>query len=201
MCQLLQVIQVIQVILYVKELSEKIMEFDRMVFETHSTDYQTEKSLKALVRDRFCILKVGPWLTFAYREALLALEAMETEMLGKEHKEISRLGETLERVMIREPIYWKSYYQGTDKQQAFKRKYSFSDRARYYWPFPEVGVAKDKLFENLEKHKIPLSLLSQFMPEQFKQVCQGKIRLDPVELVHNHIRAVTGIYSRACNFS
>ena len=50
---------------------------DRMpqfVFEAHSTDYQPAAALGALVRDGFAILKVGPWLTFALREALYGLE-------------------------------------------------------------------------------------------------------------------------------
>ena len=37
----------------------------RIVFEAHSTDYQRESGLHALVRDHFAILKVGPAATFA----------------------------------------------------------------------------------------------------------------------------------------
>lgn len=184
-----------------KGLSEKIMEFDKLVFEAHSTDYQTEVDLKALVKDHFCILKVGPWLTFAYREALFALEAMEIEMLGKEHKELSKLCETLEKVMLKEPKYWEKYYPGNVKQQSFKRKYSFSDRSRYYWPMAELESSRSRLFENLRKNKIPFSLLSQYMPVQFYQVCEGRISADPKELLHSYIQIVTGIYSRACGLS
>ena len=46
------------------------------VFEAHSTDYQPAASLDALVRDGFAILKVGPWLTFALREALYGLDCI-----------------------------------------------------------------------------------------------------------------------------
>jgi D-tagatose-1,6-bisphosphate aldolase subunit GatZ/KbaZ len=182
-------------------LSAKIIEFDNLVFEAHSTDYQTEAALKTLVEDHFCILKVGPWLTFAYREALFALEAMEIEILGKGYNGLSRLRETLEKVMIREPKYWKKYYPGDEKQQAFKRKYSFSDRLRYYWPMAELDSARNRLFENLQLSGIPFSLLSQFMPVQFHQVCEGLISIDPKELVHSYIQTVTGIYSRACGLS
>ena len=52
----------------------------RIVFEAHSTDYQRESGLHALVRDHFAILKVGPAATFAYREALFALAAIEAEL-------------------------------------------------------------------------------------------------------------------------
>ena len=46
------------------------------VFEAHSTDYQPAVCLEALVRDGFAILKVGPWLTFALREALYGLDCI-----------------------------------------------------------------------------------------------------------------------------
>lgn len=185
----------------VEMLSGKILEFDRLVFEAHSTDYQTESHLRELVEDHFCILKVGPWLTFAYREALFALESMEVEMLGKDHKELSKLRETLEQVMIEEPKYWEKYYPGDEKQKFFKRKYSFSDRLRYYWPKEELDLAISKLFENLQTNKIPSSLLSQFMPVQFYQVGEGVITVDPKDLVHSYIQGVAGIYSRACGLS
>jgi len=184
-----------------RKLSEKIMEFDNLVFEAHSTDYQTEENLKSLVKDHFCILKVGPWLTFAYREALFALESMEIELLGKGYEGLSKLRETLDQVMVKEPGYWKKYYPGNEKQQAFKRKYSFSDRSRYYWPMAELESARQRLFTNLRENKIPLSLLSQFMPVQFYEVCNGRITPHPEQLVHSYIRIVSGIYSRACGLS
>ncbi len=182
-------------------LSKKVLDFDGIVYEAHSTDYQTEEHLKALVKDHFCILKVGPWLTFAYREALFALEAMEVEMLGKDHLNLSRLGETLENAMINEPRYWEKYYPGDEKLKFFKRKYSFSDRLRYYWPMAELADARNRLFQNLSKNKIPSSLLSQFMPMQFYQVCEGIVQPSPKELLHSYIRTVSGIYSRACGLS
>ncbi|MGV8138057.1 MAG: class II D-tagatose-bisphosphate aldolase non-catalytic subunit [Mangrovibacterium sp.] len=182
-------------------LSQKILEYDHLVFEAHSTDYQTETGLKELVEDHFCILKVGPWLTFAYREALFALAAMETEIMGKRNMNLSRLRETLENAMIKEPMYWEKYYQGNKRQRSLKRKYSFSDRLRYYWPMKELYLAKNKLYENLRKNKIPASLLSQFMPVQFHQVSEGSITKDPRELVESHIQTVTGMYSRACGLS
>jgi D-tagatose-1,6-bisphosphate aldolase subunit GatZ/KbaZ len=54
-----------------------------IVYEAHSTDYQTADGLRALVKDHFAILKVGPWLTFAWREAVFALAAIEQEWLGR----------------------------------------------------------------------------------------------------------------------
>ena len=66
-----------QVIDYVRSkavvLSRSIEPVAGLVFEAHSTDYQTAPALEALVQDHFAILKVGPGLTFALREVLLAL--------------------------------------------------------------------------------------------------------------------------------
>lgn len=41
-------------------LSAAIARQPGMVFEAHSTDYQTSTALQALVRDHFAILKVAP---------------------------------------------------------------------------------------------------------------------------------------------
>ncbi|NND71082.1 MAG: tagatose-bisphosphate aldolase, partial [Rhodothermales bacterium] len=41
-----------------------------LCFEAHSTDYQSAASLERLARDGYRIQKVGPWLSFALREAL-----------------------------------------------------------------------------------------------------------------------------------
>ena len=53
-----------------------------MIYEAHSTDYQPPQAYRQLVRDHFAILKVGPALTFALREALFALDRIEREWLG-----------------------------------------------------------------------------------------------------------------------
>lgn len=51
-------------------LSQMVENYETLIFEAHSTDYQTPQSLRQLVIDHFAILKVGPALTFALREAL-----------------------------------------------------------------------------------------------------------------------------------
>ena len=76
-----------QVIDYVRSkavtLSRSIEPVAGMVFEAHSTDYQTPAALEALVQDHFAILKVGPGATFALREAFWALSdiAMDLELM------------------------------------------------------------------------------------------------------------------------
>ena len=183
------------------ELSKQILKYKGLIYEAHSTDYQSEDCLKALVEDHFGILKVGPWLTFSYRESLFALEAMELEILGKNHPDLSNLSATLERIMINNPKYWEPYYHGDENEKSFKRKFSFSDRSRYYWPNSEVEDAKKKLYATLTKNRIPLSFLSQFMPEEFYHVSAGHIPVHPQDLVYSHIRRVAGIYARACGLT
>jgi D-tagatose-1,6-bisphosphate aldolase subunit GatZ/KbaZ len=58
------------------ELRRVLDDHGRLVFEAHSTDYQTRANLRALVEDHWAVLKVGPALTFAMREALFALAAI-----------------------------------------------------------------------------------------------------------------------------
>ena len=182
-------------------LSRKILEYDRLVYEAHSTDYQSAAGLRRLVEDHFCILKVGPWLTFAFREALFALESMEVEILGAGNGKRSRLKDTIEKVMVRDPRHWGKYYSGARDQQSFKRKYSFSDRVRYYWPDKSIDKAKNRLIDNLRGNRLPLSLISQFMPSLFPDVLDGKLGNDPLELIATYIRIICRMYARACGLS
>ena len=184
-----------------KGLSEEIMKQDRFVYEAHSTDYQSETGLAKLVEDHFCILKVGPWLTFGYREALFALAMIEEEMLKPKGIETSKLREVIDAVMLAEPKYWRKYYPGDEATQAFKRKYSFSDRLRYYWPNEKIQEAVAKLVSNLKQNPISLSLLSQYMPNQYYAVSEGTITNDVEAIIINRTQDVIGIYARACNMS
>ena len=182
-------------------LSEAIMKQDRFVYEAHSTDYQSETGLTQLVEDHFCILKVGPWLTFAYREALFALAMIEEDILAPKGSETSKLPEVIETVMLAEPKNWQKYYPGDKATQAYKRKYSFSDRSRYYWPNEKIQEAVAKLVSNLKENPISLALLSQYMPNQYNAISEGTIANDVEAIIINRIQDVVGIYARACKMS
>ena len=109
-----------------------------LVYEAHSTDYQTPAALRQLVEDHFAILKVGPGLTFAFREAVFALAQIEEAWLGRRGDvTLSRLPAVIDEVMVADPRYWLKYYPGAAAAQAFARQYSLSDRIRYYWPHPD----------------------------------------------------------------
>lgn len=170
-----------------KELMASIKEFPSLVFEGHSTDYQTKIKLRELVEDGVGILKVGPGLTFAMREGMFALEQIEKELLFGTDMQSSKFAETLDAEMCRDDKYWKKHYQGTELEIRLKRKYSFSDRCRYYMPTPAVCEAADRLIGNLRTVGIPLNLLSQFMPIQYTKVREGELKNDPVELMEDRI--------------
>ena len=179
-----------------KELSEVVNDYDNLVFEAHSTDYQTDSAYKALVAGHFAILKVGPALTFAMREALYNLADVEAQIIAKAH--CSNFKEVIEDKMCASPEYWEKYYQGTETQQRFARSYSFSDRIRYYWPDKSIQNAQDKLFTNLSRTGISLPLLSEHLPVQFKAVREGTIKADPKSLVLDSIQEVLRSYASAC---
>jgi D-tagatose-1,6-bisphosphate aldolase subunit GatZ/KbaZ len=169
---------------------------EAIVFEAHSTDYQMPKAYVDLVRDGFAILKVGPGLTFAMREALDALEAIESQLV--EASQRSRLSEVLENTMLREPENWLPYYSGTAKQQKLWRRTSYSDRVRYYWGRPEVAAAVDRLMANLGAVEIPRSMLSAHLPAQYLRLRAGEIAPDAMSLVVDKVRDVLRQYADAC---
>lgn len=170
-----------------KDLMASIKEFPGLIFEGHSTDYQTKIKLRELVEDGVGILKVGPGLTFAMREAMFALENIEKELLFGTNTEPSKFAETLDAEMLKNDKNWRKHYQGTELELRLKRKYSFSDRCRYYMPVPEVEKAADRLISNLRTAGIPLNLLSQFMPIQYTKVREGLLENDPVALIEDRI--------------
>ena len=167
-----------------------------LVFEAHSTDYQRPDALAHLVRDGFAILKVGPGLTFALREALFALAAVEAELVP-DHKR-SRLPEVVERVMLEEPQAWQRYYRGDARQQHMLRVYSYSDRVRYYWNHPTVDAAVQALASNLRAVEISENVLSHYLHDQYRAFREGRILLEPNALIVDRVRDALRPYARAC---
>ncbi|QNG35534.1 D-tagatose-bisphosphate aldolase, class II, non-catalytic subunit [Geodermatophilaceae bacterium NBWT11] len=177
-------------------LREVLADEPGMVFEAHSTDYQTVEALTELVADHWAVLKVGPWLTFAMREALFALSEVERELVPADEQ--ARLPEVLEQVMLDQPDHWRGYYDGDAAAQQLARRYSYSDRARYYWPDPRVEAAADALLANLRRHDVPLPLLSAHLPVQHARVRAGALDADPLALVVDAVRDVLRGYATAC---
>jgi D-tagatose-1,6-bisphosphate aldolase subunit GatZ/KbaZ len=178
-------------------LSAAIVPVAHIVYEAHSTDYQTGPALEALVRDHFAILKVGPGVTFALREALWALDAIERETIAPDRR--GGVRETALARMRAEPANWQRYYHADGRALELQLQYSLSDRIRYYWPDAAIQTAQRQLFANLSETPPALALLSQYLPTAYAAVRDGRATLDPVDLVIAHIGATLDIYHGACH--
>ena len=182
-----------------RQLSLEIERHKGLVFEAHSTDYQSREALKQMVEDHFAILKVGPWLTYAFREAVFALVAIEQEWLSaRKGITLSRVPETLEKAMLDNPVHWRKYYHGDEAYLHYARKYSYSDRSRYYWSQPQVQDALSRLLTNLSQYPAPLPLLSQYLPIQYEAARTGVLSNRPKHLIHHKILEVIKCYTDAC---
>ena len=166
-----------------------------IVFEAHSTDYQSPAALAALVSDGFAILKVGPALTFAMREALYGLDHIARETVPSWGG--NALEREMERIMLTEPKYWLDYYRGAPDQQRLLRHYSYSDRIRYYWPAEDAKAMVSHLMAKLESQAIPDPLVSQFLPRCYEAVRGGAIGPRPLPLVLETIRQAFLPYLKA----
>jgi D-tagatose-1,6-bisphosphate aldolase subunit GatZ/KbaZ len=182
-------------------LTELLKHEEGLVYEAHSTDYQRPESYRNLVRNGFAILKVGPALTFAMREALEALSSIEAELAGPasaSHLPSSNLMEVLDRVMIEDPRQWERHYSGDEQALRLLRRYSYSDRARYYWTDPQVKQALETLLSNLRRRAIPETMLSAYLPDQYRAVRAGALRPDAQSIIIHRIRQVLRDYASAC---
>jgi D-tagatose-1,6-bisphosphate aldolase subunit GatZ/KbaZ len=173
-----------------------LAESQGLVFEAHSTDYQTPEAYKSLVQDGFAILKVGPALTFAMREALFSLVRIEEEIVSADRR--SGLPRILEETMLIRPAHWDKHYRGDAEEQRLMRRFSYSDRVRYYWQEPSVHAAVEKMLRNLEETPIPETLLSGVLPQQYRSVRSGRLPSSPRELIVDQVRQALRPYAAAC---
>jgi D-tagatose-1,6-bisphosphate aldolase subunit GatZ/KbaZ len=179
-----------------RELTAVLNRRPSLIFEAHSTDYQTPGSLAALVRDGFATLKVGPGLTYAMRQALYALAAIEEECVPAHQR--SRLRERIESAMLAHPEQWQKHYPGTPEMQRRLRIHSYSDRIRYYWTQPDVQRAVAQLVANLSGIEIPETLLNDSLPLQYSRVRAKKISKKPLPLIFDAIGSALAPYIDAC---
>lgn len=176
-------------------LVSELKNYPNLVFEGHSTDYQTPTKLKEMAEDGIAILKVGPALTFALREALFALSMIEKELIPEEKR--ANFIEVLDKEMVDNPKDWVKYYKGNENELKLARKYSFSDRCRYYFSKPNVVNAMEKLFTNLEGIKIPLSMIHQYLPIQYIKIRDGRLENNPRALAKDNIVMLIEDYNYA----
>ncbi|MFE8730343.1 class II D-tagatose-bisphosphate aldolase non-catalytic subunit, partial [Aeromonas hydrophila] len=78
------------------------------------------------------------------------------------------------------------------------RGYSYSDHIRYYWPDSRVDECYARLLANLAAEPIPLPLLSQHLPLQYRKVRQGTLSANPHDLILDQVQEVLRHYASAC---
>lgn len=162
-----------------------LLQYPELMFEGHSTDYQPLSALEALTKSGVGILKTGPELTFAAREALFGLSYIEEYLFPPERR--SGFVPALERAMLDNPEDWRNHYSGSDDDLRIARMFSLSDRCRYYMNTPEVLTAQEHLFANIDSVDIPPGLLRQFLPGRGSPITPKSMRIPAKTLVLNHI--------------
>ena len=181
-----------------KQLCNALKAYPGLVFEGHSTDYQKRSALKEMVEDGIAILKVGPALTYALREGLFLLNHMENELLGgRRDLTLSNFIDTLEAAMLKDPSNWNKYYHGTEEEKRTARKYSLSDRCRYYLAVPEVEKSIQVLVDNLRSMDLNLSVVSQYFPNQYGKIREGCLEKDVEAILKDRIIDLIEDYNEA----
>lgn len=167
-----------------------------LVFEAHSTDYQTPEALRALVEGGFAILKVGPGVTFALREALYGLDRIAGEINPSYVS--GRVPAEMERIMIEAPEYWQDYYGGSEQEKYLQRHFSYSDRIRYYWNNNDAKVVVAKLMEALNGKEIPDTLMHQYLPLLLQDKAREPSERSPEQILKAAVKLVLSDYYKAC---
>jgi D-tagatose-1,6-bisphosphate aldolase subunit GatZ/KbaZ len=174
-------------------LAKALDDYPTIAFEAHSTDFQTAAALADLVDSHFAFLKVGPELTFAFREAVLAMAALDGVMAGLADNEVVR---ALEGVMDAEPIHWRDYVAKGDGAR-IDRLFGLSDRVRYYWGDRQVNAALAALTARIDGASVPPGLLHQYTgsltagtaaPTLSKRIVQAKVEA----VVSRYVQAACG---------
>ena len=170
-------------------LAAAVKKMPGVVFEAHSTDYQTAAALHELVASGFAILKVGPELTAAYRGAIVAMACVE-ERLPLPVK--SNIMAVIAAAMNEYPVFWQGYIANDGRAEHLKI-FGLSDRIRYYWPRVEIQKALKVLCANIDLASGETGLIAQFanLPEQ------PALPLSQ-EIIQARVGAVVDKYRAAC---
>lgn len=139
-----------------------------IAFEAHSTDYQSPEAYGRLAGMGFAVLKVGPALTFAYRQAIYALDAIaDVAGLDTGLDPAQRVPAVMEAEMRAAPGHWQGHYPDDDSPAArLLRHFSYADRIRYYWARPAARAAVARLLAAFDAAALPDPALAQgFAPE------------------------------------
>jgi D-tagatose-1,6-bisphosphate aldolase subunit GatZ/KbaZ len=108
----------------------------------------------------------------------------------------SQLMKVLEQVMLEDRHYWERYYSADEAKAALQRRYS--DRVRYYWNESHVKAAMATLTRNLQGKAIPETMLSAYLPDEYRAVRARELQPEAKPIVLHHIRLVLREYAEAC---
>ncbi len=174
-----------------KNISKK----NNFVYEAHSTDYQSQKILRQLVKNNFKFLKVGPELTFNYARSLFFMENIEKK---KNKIKNSNIKETIFSTMLKNKKYWNGYY--TKKKPGLFLN-SKLDRMRYYFDTKEVknSVLTLKKNINLLDKKNILSFMNLATKKEFLSLSKKKLsNFDIIKLIY--ISKTLNKYFGSCGY-
>ncbi len=135
-----------------------MLDHDGLCLEAHSTDYQYPVVFERLADAGFAFQKVGPALTFAYRQAIYALDALAV-LAGWNDRLTVR--PVMEQLMLNAPDKWCGHYHGDADTLAIARHFGLADRIRYYWPQDAAQAAVSELLDALAGRDMPQPLLAQ----------------------------------------
>ena len=169
-----------------------------MTYEVHSTDYQPPECLGRMVADHFTVVKAGPCLTNAFREAVFALARIESDQLSRRRGvQLSNLRTVMEAVMLENPAHWQAHYRGPDEKRRHLRSHSQRDRIRYYWSHPAAASALERLVDNLKPRLSP-EWVKAYLPEVCAALPDDQRHLDPTALIRRRIQLSLAPYFDAC---
>lgn len=105
------------------------------------------------------------------------------------------LAVTMERLMLKYTGGWAGHHYGSEEAIRLQLRYSYSDRIRYYWGYPEAVGAVQKLTDTLHGREIPPTLASQFLGRMADRI-GAKDSVD--RIVKTFVGDVLETYHRAC---
>jgi D-tagatose-bisphosphate aldolase class II non-catalytic subunit len=151
-------------------LLDALTDWPGVCLEAHSTDYQHPAAYPRLAKLGFAFQKVGPALTFAWREALYALDTIRAQNGWASGPS---LPDTMEAVMLANPAYWQAHIHGPDSR--LQRHFGLADRIRYYWPDAQAQAAVQRLMTDLADRRLPDPLLlAHFTPSELASARESR---------------------------
>ncbi|ARU02463.1 class II D-tagatose-bisphosphate aldolase non-catalytic subunit [Yoonia vestfoldensis] len=166
-------------------LREALVNHPHVCLEAHSTDYQNPAVYPRLADLGFAFQKVGPALTFAYREALYALDRLRPSK--------GALQATMEAVMLANPSMWQGHYSGDEAALSAQRHFGLSDRIRYYWPTAKAQTAVRGLLTELDT-SIPDTRLLTVFDQSILDRAEGLQGAQAQRLIHAQIECALAPY-------